>query len=142
VRSRVSLEVLGWKSESTALSPWRHLQRRMRHPRPLLVPTKRATRVSRGVNESDRIIFSPYPLSYLFVRFGVEWIMIGCGFNYGLYRTTDSDQKWSKFGLETNKDYRINTRNKIYFHYCKQYKQKIFRLANRSKFHQYEDRIT
>jgi hypothetical protein len=41
--------------------------------------------------------------------------MVGYGFECGLYRTTDSDWKWSGFGLKTDKDYRINTCNKKKF---------------------------
>jgi hypothetical protein len=50
--------------------------------------------------------------------------MVECGFNYGLYRTMDSDRKWSAFGSIKDKDYRINTRKKTYFHHCNQYKKK------------------
>jgi hypothetical protein len=56
----------------------------------------------------DRIMFSPYHLPYFFVRFGAERIMTECRFGCELYRTTDLDQKQSKFGAETDKIYRID----------------------------------
>jgi hypothetical protein len=62
--------------------------------------------------------------------------MGGCGFKNGLYRITVSNQKWSGFGPKMYKDYQINTHNKTYFYHCKN--KKIFRLANRSNFHQCE----
>jgi hypothetical protein len=80
----------------------------------------------RGVNRSDRIMLSLYFLSYFFIGFGAEQIIVGCRFECGLYRTTYSDRKWSGSEPEADKDYRIS---KTYIHHCKQYK-KVFRLGN------------
>jgi hypothetical protein len=62
--------------------------------------------VYRAVNGSHSIMLSPYSLPYFLPD--SERIMTGCGFGCGLYRTTDSDQKQSKFGAETDKIYRID----------------------------------
>jgi hypothetical protein len=51
--------------------------------------------------------------------------MTGCEFECRLYRTAVSDLKWSRFGPEMKKDYRINTCKMTYFHNRKQYEQKI-----------------
>jgi hypothetical protein len=55
---------------------------------------------TRGVNGSDRILPLPYPLSCVFVGFGAERIVIGCGFGNGFIRwriqngnRTDSERK-------------------------------------------------
>ena len=61
----------------------------------------------RDVNGSDRIMILPYHLPYFFVGFGAERIMTGCGFECGLCRTTDTERRRSKFGQETDKNYRM-----------------------------------
>jgi hypothetical protein len=67
----------------------------------------------RGVNGSDRMILSQYPLPYFWSD--LEWIIDGYRFEYRLYQTTDSVRKWHEFGPEMDKYYQINTHNKTYF---------------------------
>ena len=63
--------------------------------------------LTRDVNGSDQIMLVPYPLPYFLVRFGAERIMNGCGFECGLCQATDSERRRSKFGPETDKNYRM-----------------------------------
>jgi hypothetical protein len=89
---------------------------------------------------SDNALFIFFTI--FFLADSERRIMVGYIFECGLYRTTDSDRKWSEFKSETGKVYPINTFNKTYFHDCKQYEQQLSIFAICSNFHQCEDYST